>query len=147
MSDLFSVSKTFSLDYSHRLHLLDPEHKCSNLHGHTGQVTFTLNSDFLNEFGMVKDFNDFCFMKKWIDTHLDHSMIVARSDVVLLKIAQENKMKYYVLDGIQTTSEVIAYHLLNIFTANLIIMDFTLIKVDFSETPSSVASVSRERIL
>jgi len=144
----FSVSKSFSCDYSHRLHLMPIGHKCKNLHGHTGKITFTIQTDSINELGMVKDFNDFLFMKHWIDTHLDHSLIIARNDEELVHIAESNEMKYFILDAIQTTSELIAHHLLNVFTANLPAGDYirySLLKVDFSETPSSVASVSRSK--
>lgn len=143
----FSVSKTFSCDYSHRLHLMPLNHKCRNLHGHTGNITFTIKGS-LNELGMVKDFNDFLFMKQWIDTHLDHAMIIAREDKVLIEMAINTSLKYFILDGIQSTSEVIADHLLNVFTANLPVDDYlkcSLLKVDFSETPSSVASATRTR--
>lgn len=146
--DKFTVSKMFSIDYSHRLHLLRTNHKCRNLHGHTGRITFTLESTVLNEFGFVKDFNDFNFMNDWINSHLDHAIIIARSDEELISIAEKNNMKYYVMDGLQSTSEVIAYHLLNVFSANLHLDElilYSLIKVDFSETLSSIASVSRGR--
>jgi 6-pyruvoyl-tetrahydropterin synthase len=123
-------------------------HKCRNLHGHTGQITFTIETNFLSELGMVKDFNEFCFMKQWIDTHLDHALIIARSDEALIEMAESNGIKHFVLDAVQSTSELIAYCLLNVFTADLPVDEFvkySLLRVDFSETPSSIASVTRIR--
>jgi len=140
VNDTFTVSKTFSFDYSHRLHLLPKTHKCSNLHGHTGSVTFTISSYSLNEVGFVKDFNEFSFIKKWIDNNFDHTIIVSSTDEELLKIVKD--LRHFVFPEIQTTSELLARYLANIFMSKLNI-DFNMIQVDFSETPTSVATFTR----
>lgn len=136
----FTVSKTFTFDYSHRLHLLPKTHKCYNLHGHTGSVTFTISSSELNKYGFVKDFNEFAFMKDWINNNFDHSIIIAENDKELLKITEN--LKYFIFPEIQTTSELLAMYLANLFIERTE-DNFNMIQVDFSETPTSVATFTK----
>lgn len=141
--DEFKVSKTFMCDYSHRLHLMNVNHKCRNLHGHTGTIIFTITGA-LNRLGMVKDFNEFKNIKDWIDEHLDHSVIIGDSDSELLEIVKEHRMKYFMLQYKQSTSEFIALTLVNVFEKMLgNDQELTMLKVDFSETTSSNATVTR----
>lgn len=78
---MFSVSKSFSFCYAHRL-LNDPG-KCKNLHGHTGRVVVSLNSKDTNEIGMVCHFDRLKeTIGKWINDNLDHKTILSKSDPI-----------------------------------------------------------------
>ena len=76
---MFTVSKTFSFCYGHRL--MGDEGKCRHLHGHAAKATFTLGKDDLDEMGMVVHFDR---LKEgiggWIDENLDHAMLLCEAD-------------------------------------------------------------------
>jgi len=75
----FTVSKTFTFCYGHRL-MGDPG-RCRYLHGHTGRATFTLASNSLDERGMVVHFDRLKeTLGSWITENLDHSMLLCEGD-------------------------------------------------------------------
>lgn len=51
------IEKDFTFDAAHRLPLLQPNHKCRRLHGHTYKVTIAIDGD-LDPRGMVVDYDD-----------------------------------------------------------------------------------------
>ena len=58
--------------------------KCRHLHGHSARVAITLESEDLNEQGMVCDFSDIkTFAEQWIQETLDHTMLLHQDDPVL----------------------------------------------------------------
>lgn len=78
----FSVSKSFSFCYGHRL--LGDKGKCRHLHGHTARVTISLETETLDNKGMVCHFDDLkSTIGKWIEENLDHSMLLAKNDPAL----------------------------------------------------------------
>ncbi|SMO72378.1 6-carboxytetrahydropterin synthase QueD [Melghirimyces algeriensis] len=65
-----AVTKEFTFDAAHHLHLYDG--KCKNLHGHTYRLLITI-SGFVNEIGIVVDFGEVKRMfKEEIESRLDH---------------------------------------------------------------------------
>ena len=63
----YKVTKTFEFNAAHRLEL-NYESKCTNLHGHRWIVEVTLESDKLDENGMVMDFSRIkCKVKDILD--------------------------------------------------------------------------------
>ena len=87
---MFRVTKEISFCYGHRL--LHYEGKCRFLHGHNARVEIELTAPSLDERGMVFDFNDVKrIVQHWIDTELDHKMLLNASDPVIpsLKNLQE----------------------------------------------------------
>ncbi|HET7656823.1 MAG TPA: 6-carboxytetrahydropterin synthase QueD [Bacillales bacterium] len=65
-----AVTKTFTFDAAHHLHLY--EGKCKSLHGHTYQLVITI-SGFLDEKGFAVDFQDIKrIYKETIEARLDH---------------------------------------------------------------------------
>ena len=78
---MYTVSKTFSFCYGHRL--LNDEGKCRHLHGHSARVTINLGSADLDENGMVVHFDN---LKKtignWISENLDHNLIILKDDPI-----------------------------------------------------------------
>ena len=76
---MFKVLKTIHFSYGHRL--LNHPGKCARLHGHNGKVIVEVSSEKLNDQKMVRDFYEIRNMiETWIDEHLDHRMILAKSD-------------------------------------------------------------------
>ena len=76
---MFRVTREIRFCYGHRL--LNYDGKCRHLHGHNGRAVITLESEGLDERGMVLDFSQ---LKKvvgsWIDATLDHRMLLHRDD-------------------------------------------------------------------
>jgi len=140
---MYTIKKSFSFDYSHRLHLMPENHKCKNIHGHTATASFIIADNNLNESGMVLDFNDFSFMKKWIDKNIDHSVIISLEDKDLSNFCYKQGSRMFILkEGKQSTSEIIAKVLLDIFLEGLnkMGMIFMNVSVEFCETPFSKVS-------
>lgn len=76
---MYSVSKTFSFCYGHRL--LGDKGKCRHLHGHTGKATFTLEAEDLDKLSMVIHFDRLKeTMGRWISENLDHTLLLHRND-------------------------------------------------------------------
>lgn len=88
---MWIIDKTFDFCFGHRVHAqsLDPilscnsVCKCRHLHGHQGQIKVFLKSVKLDEKGMVLDFVELNWFKKWIDDTLDHKMILDVYDPAL----------------------------------------------------------------
>jgi 6-pyruvoyltetrahydropterin/6-carboxytetrahydropterin synthase len=68
----FRIAKTFKFSASHQLAHLPEGHPCARLHGHNYEVTLVLESDTLNEHGMILDFRDLDAFKRLIDERYDH---------------------------------------------------------------------------
>src|SRR4026208_442222 len=87
---MFRVTKEIYFCYGHRL--LNYEGKCRNLHGHNGKAVITIESESLDKLGMVMDFGD---IKKaistWIDTTLDHRMLLHKDDPLVPILLQMNE--------------------------------------------------------
>ena len=78
---MYRVSRQIDFCYGHRL--LNYDGKCRFLHGHNGRVVITLESEGLDERGMVIDFSDIKqVVSQWIDDVLDHRMILCKHDPV-----------------------------------------------------------------
>ncbi len=102
---MFQVTRELRFCYGHRL--LDYAGKCRHLHGHNGRAVITLAADQLDPLGMVLDFAEIKqVVGSWIDEHLDHKMLLHKSDPVLPLLRQQGE-PVYVLD-VNPTAENIA---------------------------------------
>lgn len=73
------VTKFIEFCYGHRL--LNHGGKCRHLHGHNGLLEVEVEGETLNSLGLVVDFADIQEMiKGWVDTNLDHKMVLCRID-------------------------------------------------------------------
>ena len=82
MATLHRITKLIDFCYGHRL--LNHDGKCRHLHGHNGRIEIDLESNRLDGLGMVLDFaavRD--LVRRWVDDHLDHRMILCRSDPIV----------------------------------------------------------------
>lgn len=136
---MYSVSKTFSFCYGHRL-LNDPG-KCSRIHGHSAKVTIMLESAELDGVGMVCHFN---VLKErvgaWIENTLDHRMILCRDDAMakLLKDADED----FVEVDFNPTAENLAKFVFDRAKGE----GLPVARVEFWESPTSKATFTPKRL-
>ena len=102
---MFRVSQEIEFCYGHRL--LDYDGKCKYLHGHNGKAVIVLEAEELDHRGMLVDFSD---IKKqvagWIDTNLDHRMILNEADPVADFLREQGEPLYLIPDN--PTAENIA---------------------------------------
>ena len=88
---MYKIAKEFEFDYSHRVwsQSLDFElsqtncNKCRWPHGHRGKAVIYLESETLNNKGMVFDFVEMNFIKRFLDDVLDHKCIMDLNDPAL----------------------------------------------------------------
>jgi 6-pyruvoyltetrahydropterin/6-carboxytetrahydropterin synthase len=130
---MFRVTREIQFCYGHRL--LDYDGKCRHLHGHNGTAVITLHGDKLDSRGMVVDFSD---LKRvvggWIDTTLDHTMLLHKDDPVLPLLQQKGE-RVHVLD-VNPTAENIAKLIYDYAVAE----GFPVVEVRLWETPSCYAT-------
>jgi 6-pyruvoyltetrahydropterin/6-carboxytetrahydropterin synthase len=101
---MFSISKSFSFCYGHRL--LGDKGKCRNLHGHTARVVIHLESEGLDENGMVCHFDNLKgTIGKWIEENLDHSMLLSKDDPAA-KALKELDERLYVMETNPTAENI-----------------------------------------
>lgn len=87
------ISVSVKFDAAHRL--IAYEGKCKNLHGHTYEAIVEVESaisipemNSKENKGMVVDFGTLkSAVKRWIDNHWDHNVILHDSDLLLKNIA------------------------------------------------------------
>jgi 6-pyruvoyltetrahydropterin/6-carboxytetrahydropterin synthase len=102
---MFQVSRELRFCYGHRL--LNYDGKCRFLHGHNGKAVITLAADALDGRGMVVDFSDIKrVIGGWIDSHLDHRMLLHRADPLLAYLQAQGE-PVFVMD-VNPTAENIA---------------------------------------
>ncbi len=107
---LYRVTKVIDFCYGHRL--LNYSGKCRHLHGHNGRLEIDLDSNALDELGMVMDFGDVkAVVKRWIDENLDHRMILHRDDPAVEFLKQQNEPMFLI--DTNPTAESIAALIFN----------------------------------
>jgi len=134
---MYSVTKEIHFCYGHRL--LNHLGKCRHLHGHNATAIIRLESDKLDDLGMVCDFSDIGgYIKAWIDEHLDHNMLLHEQDPVLpgLRAAGE---RLFVMQS-NPTAENIA----KLIFEQVAKGGFPVTEVSIHETDSALASYRRE---
>lgn len=130
---MFRVTREIHFCYGHRL--LDYDGKCRHLHGHNGTAVITLHGNQLDRRGMVVDFSE---LKRvvggWIDTTLDHTMLLHKDDPVL-PLLRERGERVHVLD-VNPTAENIAKLIFDYTAAQ----GFPVVEVRLWETDSCYAT-------
>ena len=92
------VTKTIDFCYGHRL--LDYGGKCRNLHGHNGVLEVDVESNELDDLGLVMDFNEIRdVVKGWVDDNLDHKMLLCRRDPVAPVLTEMGEPLYLMDDN------------------------------------------------
>ena len=130
---MFRVTREIHFCYGHRL--LNYDGKCRHLHGHNGKAVITLEGEHLDRLGMVMDFSQIKrVVSHWIDTTLDHTMLLHRDDPVLTLLQKQGE-RVHVLD-VNPTAENIA-KLIYDFAAG---QGFPVVEVRLWETDSCYAT-------
>lgn len=85
-----AVAVRHNFETGHRLpHLASP---CVNLHGHSWWTTITITAPALHA-GVVTEFGAYKHgLRDWIDTHLDHGLMLGTSDPLTGVLAQHGKV-------------------------------------------------------
>jgi 6-pyruvoyltetrahydropterin/6-carboxytetrahydropterin synthase len=129
---MYRVTREIRFCYGHRV--LQYDGKCRHLHGHNGRAVITLETAQLDPLGMVVDFSAIKrVVGGWIDSQLDHRMILHRSDP-LLPYLQSQGEPIFLLDA-NPTAENIARLIFDITAAQ----GFPVIEVRLWETEDSCA--------
>jgi 6-pyruvoyltetrahydropterin/6-carboxytetrahydropterin synthase len=130
---MFRVSREIDFCYGHRL--LNYEGKCRYLHGHNGRAIITIESETLDQRGMVLDFSDIKrVVSTWIDDSLDHRMLLHKTDPAV-PILQKLGEPMFLMDE-NPTAENIA-KLIYDFTAS---RGFPIVQCQLWETPHCFAT-------
>lgn len=85
------ISKSFDFCYGHRVHtqrlkeeLAETTHcRCRHLHGHQGRLEVRLAAPTLDDSSMVTDFHHLNWFKTFIDTYIDHKMLLDIEDALI----------------------------------------------------------------
>ncbi|MFZ5829238.1 MAG: 6-pyruvoyl trahydropterin synthase family protein [Planctomycetota bacterium] len=130
---MFQVTREIDFCYGHRL--LNYSGKCRHLHGHNGLLVITIESDRLDERGMVLDFSEIKrVVAGWIDEHLDHRMVLHRDDPAVPALKKLGE-PLFLLDR-NPTAENIARVIFE-FTRE---QGFPVVEVRLWETPKCYAT-------
>jgi 6-pyruvoyltetrahydropterin/6-carboxytetrahydropterin synthase len=135
---MFRVTKEIWFCYGHRL--LNYNGKCAHLHGHNGKAVITVESNKLDELGMVIDFS---IMKrelgKWIDDNLDHKMLLNSQDPLIPELLRQGEL--FMAVDFNPTAENIAKMIYDFAVAK----GFPVTEVTLWEAENSFATYAGEK--
>ena len=101
---MFRITRRIDFCYGHRLR--DYPGNCRSLHGHNGRAEIVLETETLDSRGMVADFADVDrVVKKWIDDHLDHRMLLRKDDPLIPALEKAGE-PLFLMDGNPTAEEI-----------------------------------------
>jgi 6-pyruvoyltetrahydropterin/6-carboxytetrahydropterin synthase len=135
---MYSVTKKIEFCYGHRL--LDYDGICKHPHGHNAVAEIEVRTGALDGRNMVVDFSDIKrIVKGWIDSAIDHQMILRRDDPLVAPL-QALGEPIFLVDANPTVEHIAK-----------VIFDYTrdqgipVVRVTVWETPTSYASYMGER--
>jgi 6-pyruvoyltetrahydropterin/6-carboxytetrahydropterin synthase len=130
---MFQVTQNIEFCYGHRL--LNYAGKCRHLHGHNGRAVIVLEGEKLDARGMLVDFTDIKnTVRTWIDTQLDHRMILNEQDPVVPFLREQGEPLFLLKEN--PTAETIAKVIFE-YTQS---QNLPVIEVSLWETPNSFAT-------
>jgi 6-pyruvoyltetrahydropterin/6-carboxytetrahydropterin synthase len=101
---MYRVTREIGFCYGHRL--LDYDGKCKHLHGHNGRAVIVLEGPALDARGMLVDFVEIKQkVQRWIDDHLDHTMLLRRDDPIL-PLLRERGERVFVMEQNPTAENI-----------------------------------------
>lgn len=118
----WKISKEFNFAYGHRVwsQKLDEEFSlgrpcvCRHLHGHEGEVHVHLVGDTLNTQGMVVDFVNLQWLKKFFDETVDHKFIIDKNDPLFANIVHYDFDDAPLLPAIVPETDHVAGYVLDV---------------------------------
>lgn len=88
---MYTITQKFSFCYGHRL--LGHAGKCKRLHGHTAVAEVQLQFSKLQDSGMAMDFFEIkAGLGTWIDTELDHQLLLHEHDPICAALSKEGEV-------------------------------------------------------
>ena len=133
---MYRVTKSVSFCYGHRL--MNYQGKCRHLHGHNARAVITLESDRLDERGMVEDFTAVKqLVWEWLEREIDHTLLLREDDPVLPLLEKAGERVHIMKDN--PTAENIARMIFEFVDGK----GYPVIEVALWETDNSRASYSR----
>ena len=130
---MYSVTKKIEFCYGHRL--LDYDGICKHPHGHNAVAEIEVRNDALDPRNMVCDFSDIKrVVKGWIDTNLDHQMILRRDDPLVPPLQRLGE-PIYLVDSNPTVE-----HIAKIIFEQSRAGGLPVVRVTVWETPTSFAT-------
>lgn len=134
------VKRYHDICAGHRVH--GHEGKCRHLHGHNYRVTFTCESDDLDDIGRVIDFSEMkAKLCMWLEDEWDHKMLIWEHDP--LAEVLPNIDPTVVIVPFNPTAENIAQHLVEVVgPTQLAGTGIKLVHCDVEETRKCSASFS-----
>ena len=134
---MYRVTRDIYFCYGHRL--MDYKGKYQHPHGYNGKAQIELESEGLDARGMVFDFGDIkAAIQTWIDTNLDHRMLLRRDDP-MLQFLKDNREPYFLMDE-NPTAEAIA----KLIFDQALACGFPVAEVRLWETEQSFATYRRK---
>lgn len=132
---MYRVSKSVAFCYGHRL--LNYDGKCRHLHGHNARAVITLESESLDDRGMVEDFTDVkTVVGEWLDNEIDHTLLLHEQDPIL-PILESAGERVRTMDA-NPTAENIARMIYDYVAGK----GFNVVEVALWETETSLAVYS-----
>lgn len=119
------TKKYADIPFAHRQHLHDGH--CSFVHGHNWDISITFACENLDENGFVVDFGKLKFIREWIDSHLDHACVFAKSDPLKERMVSAAPEAWNVYEVESCSCEGLASHLLKVF--NKLVLEHTASRV------------------
>lgn len=134
---MYRVSTEIHFSYGHRL--LDYDGKCAHPHGHNARVEVEVTAESLDPAEMAVDFTVLKHtVQRWVDTELDHKMILRRDDPLVAALAGLGE-PMYLMDR-NPTAESLARLIFEIAANHALRVS----SVRFWETPTSCATYAAE---
>jgi 6-pyruvoyltetrahydropterin/6-carboxytetrahydropterin synthase len=133
---VWKIEKEFAFEASHRLPHLGLTHPCYHLHGHSYRVRLALEVPRLNANGFVYDYRLLDPIKRWLDEHLDHAVIVTDDDP-LAGLYEQHEFKVFRLHGGPSSAENLAQRIHE--AVRRILPDAPIVAVGVSETQKTWA--------
>lgn len=98
---MFEISKEFEFCYAHRVwkqelcptHALRSDKPCRSIHGHNAIVKVVLVGEDLDKSDMLTDFHNLAWFKKFLDSKLDHKLILDFQDPALHVLFQDYQLQ------------------------------------------------------
>lgn len=102
---MWEISKSFNFCYGHRVYTqttnaefaLNRPPKCRHLHGHEGLVHVHMRGEVQPD-GMVTDFCNLGWLKKFIDDAIDHKFIFGMDDPYFSELVESRMVPVYIPD-------------------------------------------------
>lgn len=132
---MYKITKTFTICYGHRLY--KDTGKCGHIHGHTGSVEMVLQGAYVDELGMLKNFDSIkATVGKWLDDNLDHHMLLSKDDPLVKPLTDAGEKLYILNDN--PTAENLARTIYGVAKEQ----GLPVFEVKFWESPTSSATYS-----